>query len=111
MRIVLVLATLALVALCGCGTACDREASALKGAAEKGQPCGGSSASNFDANKCNNNLHTCSSDDIAAINNFSACLEGLGTCSPDTQTSWSLARLGCTTDLGKASLSCLNNTQ
>ena len=111
MRIVLALATLALLALCGCGTACDREAAALKGAAQKASSCGGSSTSNFDTNKCNDNLHTCSSDDMAAINNFSACLEGLPNCTSDTQTSWSLSRLGCTTDLGKASLSCLNATQ
>ncbi len=85
MRLALLASLLALVALCGCGTACDREAAAIRSANDKGAPCA-VTASSFDTNKCNDALHSCSADDIAAMNNFSSCLEGLASCTNDTKT-------------------------
>jgi hypothetical protein len=101
-----VVVSLVAALLSGCGNACDHENRAFSSANDKAKTCG-SNSNTFDYDKCSSNLHSCSQDDIAKIDNFASCLEGLPSCPASSQSSFDLARLGCLSDFQGVSAACL----
>jgi hypothetical protein len=108
MRTALGLALILSLALgSGCGNACDHENRAVNTANDRAKSCGSNATSTFDYDKCSSNLHACSQDDIAKIDNFANCLEALPSCPGSNSTSYDLAKLGCFSDLSGISGACL----
>lgn len=95
--------------LSGCGNACDHEKRASDSLNNKLQSCGSSASSSFDVNKCQNNLHQCSQDDITKLDGFASCLEGLQGCPPSTSGALAGGELGCLQQLSGISGACLQS--
>jgi len=92
--------------LSGCGNACDTVAHGVDSANNKASHCG-ATMTTFNNDNCQNNLHSCSQDDITRISNYGNCLDGLPDCTNDTKGSWEISRAGCLADLSGISLACL----
>ena len=99
---------LAAVALAGCGNACDHLARASDGLNNKRKSCGSSTSSSFDNQKCQNNLHQCSQDDITKLDGYASCIEGLQGCPPSTSGALAGGELGCISQLSGISGACLS---
>ena len=100
-----VLVVSAAAVLSGCGNACDHLQSAVNSSNSKATACG-SNTSSFSNDTCQNNLHSCSQDDITKLDNYATCLDNLPSCPASSQASFDLGRLGCLSDLGGISVAC-----
>lgn len=96
------------VALSGCGNACDHLKRASDSLNSKRTSCGSGSGSTFDNNKCQNNLHDCSQDDMSRLDGYASCIEGLQGCPPSTSGALTGGELGCLSQLSGISAACLS---
>jgi len=113
MRRIVLGCTVLLLGAVGCGSSnspsstCDNVANALSSLTGKVSACGQLSVP-FDKNVCVSALNSssCSDADRQKINDFANCVNGLPNCSPQSQSSWESAYLGCGDKLQGISQTC-----
>lgn len=97
------------LAACG-GSVCDNAVKAEQASNQKGALCGARTTTVHDAQKCNNNLSKCNTDDLNEINNYGACLNALPACASSNKIQWEGQRDGCINQaFQRISLTCFAN--
>lgn len=107
LRIALVSATLAALALSGC-TPCARIANAEASVTNGGKACnaGDSTWTSNEQQKCEANLSKCSQDDQKWMGTYADCLSRIAPCADGQGFSYALARLSCLESYSKISYAC-----
>jgi hypothetical protein len=73
---------------------------------QKAAACTGINVGAFSATTCHQDEASCSSNDLALINQTWDCLEKLPTCAPASQTSWQSQYAQCQTTTSVSTLTC-----
>jgi hypothetical protein len=112
-RIVLGCAVVLICAV-GCGSSnspsgtCDNVANAFNGLPGKYSACGQLPSISFNKDACVSafNGSSCTDADRSKINDFASCVNGLPSCTPQSQTTWENSFLACEDKLQGISQPC-----